>query len=399
MPWQRVAGVEVPDARAEEAADLAPAGRHRATEQRQADVDVGVPQQTLGLASRHVELQRGDPPSGAYDPSELLERLGRLVDVAEEVGEGQGVEGFRLERQLLGAPLDQVDLLSETGSLHASPAGVDHPAALIHTDDRAPVPAHELDGNGCGAAGDVEDDILRLGLDSGNEKAPPARILTETQEAADPVVRGAQRCEEVPGQTVARAAEGVHDSILALLALEDELGAVARAAGAFVENGEKLTGIMAAEPTRGQRIYLCAYSTGDRVSWLALDQAGRAVGDRTVVRDAVSIVGLCELAEESAAGGDVAELRVRLAELRSSERPEGIEEAEAAAADLERALAEPPRVATPAYLDRVGTAAARLERTLGTMGASPFAEAMRFGTPAVDELARDVVEHYKRPLG
>ena len=156
---------------------------------------------------------------------------------------------------------------------------------------------------------------------------------------------------------------------------------------------------MAAEPGGGRRVYLCAYEAGDRVSWLALDGGGRALGDRALVREAVSIIGLCEIAEESAGGGDVAELRLRLAELRSTEDPPGIGEAEVAAAELEQALAVGPRVASPSYLDTVGAAATRLERTLGTLGASPFAEAMRSATPAVDELARAVVENYKRPLG
>ncbi len=156
---------------------------------------------------------------------------------------------------------------------------------------------------------------------------------------------------------------------------------------------------MAAEPGGGRRVYLCAYAAGDRVSWLALDGEGRALGDHTLVREAVSIIGLCEVAEESAGGGDVAELRLRLAELRSTEDPPGIGEAEVAAAELEQAIAAGPRVASPSYLDAVGAAATRLERTLGTLGASPFAEAMRSATPAVDDLARDVVENYKRPLG
>jgi hypothetical protein len=110
------------------------------------------------------------------------------------------------------------------------------------------------------------------------------------------------------------------------------------------------------------------------------------------------IAALCELAEESAGGGDIAELRARLAELRATEKPEGIEEAEAAAAELEATLLPPPRVATITYLDDLGRAAAKLEETLGESGGSPFAAAMKSGLAAADELAGRVERSYKVPL-
>jgi hypothetical protein len=181
--------------------------------------------------------------------------------------------------------------------------------------------------------------------------------------------------------------------------LEDELGAAARAAQAFAAPGEELAGVLAAEPADGIRVYLCAYRNGESLSWLALDPAGRPVADRALVREAVAITGLCELAEESAGGGDLADLRARLAELRLTENPEGIEEAEAAAAELAKTIPLPPRLASVEYLDVLGGAATKLERALGEAGASPFAEAMRTGTGAVEELAHDVERNYKRPLG
>jgi hypothetical protein len=106
---------------------------------------------------------------------------------------------------------------------------------------------------------------------------------------------------------------------------------------------------------------------------------------------------MCELAEESAGGGDLSDLRGRLLSLRLTENPSGIDEAEEAALALEAAVGSPPRVASAAYLDAVGTATRRLERALGE-GGSPFAEAMRQATGAVEELTRDVEARYKRPL-
>jgi hypothetical protein len=55
-------------------------------------------------------------------------------------------------------------------------------------------------------------------------------------------------------------------------------------------------------------------------------------------------------------------------------------------------------VASLTYLDAIGAAAARLEQALGQAGGSPFSEAMRSGVAAADELAAEVVAHYKGGL-
>lgn len=182
------------------------------------------------------------------------------------------------------------------------------------------------------------------------------------------------------------------------MGLAEEITAAREAALAFAEDGEALAGVVPTEPGSGMRVYLCAYENGAEAErWLALDADGRPVSDRTLVRDAVSIAAMCELAEESAAGGDVDELRERLAELRRVENPAGIEDAERAASELAAALREAPRLADPAYLDEIGLAAARLEQALGGHGA-PFAEAMAAGLGAAEELADTVERGYKTSL-
>ena len=181
------------------------------------------------------------------------------------------------------------------------------------------------------------------------------------------------------------------------MALADEIAAAADAAEGFAEDGEEVVGVVPADPVGGKRVYLCAYATEERRRWLALDADGEPIGDRRLVRDAVAIAAMCELAEETAGGGDVGELRARLVELRLTENPEGIEEAEVAAAELQDALRRPPRVASVAYLDAIGVAARRLEQALGDHG-SPFAEAMKAGVGAADELAAEVERSYKRAL-
>jgi hypothetical protein len=180
--------------------------------------------------------------------------------------------------------------------------------------------------------------------------------------------------------------------------LSDDLDRIAVAAASFAGEGELLAGIVAAEPLGHGRTYLCAYEHGEARAWLALDDDGAPVGSAQRVRDAASIAALCELAEERAGGGDLDELRARLAELRATEAPLGVEEAEAAAEALAVTLREQPRVATPSYLDEIGAAARRLEQTLGDESGSPFAAAMQQALGVVDDLTAEVERGYKGPL-
>ena len=183
------------------------------------------------------------------------------------------------------------------------------------------------------------------------------------------------------------------------MALSEDLARIAALAGAHADHDEELAGVVAADPRVGVRVYLCAF-TGEagRRSWLTLDANGEPIVERAAVREAVSISALCELAAESADGGELGELRSRLLALRLSEDPPGIDQAEEAALELERAIGAPPRLASPAYLDEVGAAARRLERALGQNGVSPFAEAMQRAMPAVEALTADVERAHKRAL-
>jgi hypothetical protein len=186
--------------------------------------------------------------------------------------------------------------------------------------------------------------------------------------------------------------------MLAAVALRDDLDRAAAAAVRFTGAGEELAGVVPAEPEPGERTYLCAFRGGEEHTWLVLDEAAEPVTSRDVVRRTVSITAMCELAEESAGGGELAELREQLVALRLTEAPVGIDEAEAAALALEQAIGAPPRLAEPAYLDRVGAATRRLEEALGGSGGSPFAEAMKSGLATVEELAHDIESKYKLSL-
>jgi hypothetical protein len=181
------------------------------------------------------------------------------------------------------------------------------------------------------------------------------------------------------------------------MTVAEDVGRIASAAAGFAEPGEKLTGVLVAE-TLGRRVYLCAFESAKGHAWLALDGEAAPLTERRLVGEAASLAALCEVAEESAGGGHLADLRIRLAELRETDRPLGIEEAEAAAATLADTLQLEPRVASSAYLDAIGSASRRLEQALGESGASPFAAAMQAALGSVEELTADVERNYKLPL-
>jgi len=136
------------------------------------------------------------------------------------------------------------------------------------------------------------------------------------------------------------------------VALEQDLRRIAERAAVYAEEGEDVAGIVPAEPASGFRLYVCAYGSENATGWLVLDATGVPVADRELVRDAVSIAALCEVAEEAA----------------------GVEPDSA-------------RVASPALLDELG----------GDAGPD-VAEAIKGAADTVEELVRDVERGYKRPL-
>ena len=176
------------------------------------------------------------------------------------------------------------------------------------------------------------------------------------------------------------------------MALAEELERIAELAGA--------TAVLAAEAQAGERVYLCAFeAAGDVRTWVAIGEKGEPVSDRRRVRDAVAILALCELATETAVGGDLDDLRSQLTALRLTENPPGIDEAEQAALELQHVLGTPPVLATPARLDEIGAATRRLEAALGgAVQGSPFAAAMKGASEVVEALQREVESSYRIDL-
>jgi hypothetical protein len=184
------------------------------------------------------------------------------------------------------------------------------------------------------------------------------------------------------------------------VALADDLERIAATAAALRGgDGSVLRGVIAAEPAAGVRAYVCAFEAPDGTrSWLALDGDGAPLASERSVRDAVSIAALCEVAEEAAFPGDLDELRAQLVALRITERPDGIDEAEAAVLHLQHVLGTPPHVASPGRLDEIGQAARRLELALDPAAPSPFTAAMRSAVDVADALWAEVQGAYTGSL-
>jgi hypothetical protein len=158
--------------------------------------------------------------------------------------------------------------------------------------------------------------------------------------------------------------------MLAHMALTHDLRRIADVAVAYAGPDEELSAVIPTEAVGGERVYVCAYTAGERKSWLALEAGGAPVHDRRVLRDAVSIAGMVELAEEAAA----------------------------AIGGTEQAVGDEIRVASPQYLDEIGVATRRREAALGDQGVSPFTEAMKQAGLTIDGLAADIESHYKLEL-
>jgi hypothetical protein len=179
------------------------------------------------------------------------------------------------------------------------------------------------------------------------------------------------------------------------MSLEDEIRRASELAAAHLGDGDAVSGVLATEPEPGVRVYVCSIDGADGTrAWLGVRGDGSAVSSRAELRAAVSIAALCEVAVDSAAGGDLDGVIASLADLREREAPEGIEDAEAAARALREVIGEPPQLATPERLDAIGAATRRLEQELDPAGASPFSAALRAAQGAVSELQREVEAGY-----
>ena len=131
------------------------------------------------------------------------------------------------------------------------------------------------------------------------------------------------------------------------MALSEDVSRIAGVAAQHRAPGQQVVAVLTVETAGGERVYLAAFEDAEaQREWLALDHDGVPVTSRDRVREAASIAALVEVAEEAVDRVD-----------------------------------EGPRVASLPYLDSIG-------------GDSSIAGAL----PAVEELTRDVEQHYKLEL-
>lgn len=131
------------------------------------------------------------------------------------------------------------------------------------------------------------------------------------------------------------------------MALSEDVSRIAAVAAQHRTPGQQVVAVLTVETAAGERVYLAAFGDSEgRQEWLAFDHDGVPVTSREQVREAASIAALVEVAEDAA-----------------------------------EHAAEGPRVASLPYLDSIG-------------GDSSIAGAL----PAVEELTRDVEQHYKLEL-
>jgi hypothetical protein len=388
LSLERVALPEVLDRAAEESPDLVPAVPDGAACERKTDSDVNAPERTRGSA-RDSELERRDRASRADDARELDHRGSGIVDVAQEIREGEMVEGRVVERQLRGRRLDELHAAAEAVPRHG-----EHLRALVEAGHLESA-AQELGRDEPGAGRDVED--VPAGRQARHEEASPEWVLTERECGSDAIVRRSERGEERAG-VASPLGHGFYSGRVSTL--HADLERVAElAANEHARPGDRVSAVLPTEPASGKRVYLIAFDDADGYrSWLALDSGGVAVTGKRDVREAVAIAVLCEVAADAAGGENLDTLVARLEELRLTESPPGIEGAEAAARSLREVLGEPPQLATPARLDEIGVAARRLEQELDPSPASPFAAAMQSSEPAIAELQREIEAGYRVPL-
>lgn len=222
------------------------------------------------------------------------------------------------------------------------------------------------------------------------------------------------------------------------MTLQDRLEQAGAAAARLAGDDEAVEAVLPAQPGTGGMLFLIAYGRDGDLSYLALDDDHRPVADRRQVRDAVAVLALVERAEEASGAVEAHRLAQAFTESAEALRVAGMPAEAAAAADVagraERlgAIAAPPRVATPQYLDGLAAAGAELRAALAdhdallaaagrdaatsqlpepleaawraaalaqSVGATAdLSRALADTTGAVEALADDVVERYRAPL-
>ncbi len=174
-----------------------------------------------------MELQAGQRPSRLHHPHQLAEGGGRVGHVAEQVGEGEGVEGGIGEGQVLGPSEDQVDATTARMAGQVGPGRLQHLGCDIDTGHPRRRAGGQLQGDPARAGGDVEHpggarpsgntgttaNAGHAGQggqgghagsagQGGHHGPAPAAVLAERQHLGQAVVPGRKAIEQLAGEAV-----------------------------------------------------------------------------------------------------------------------------------------------------------------------------------------------------
>ena len=159
------------------------------------------------------------------------------------------------------------------------------------------------------------------------------------------------------------------------MSLEVELERALDAAARLHPAEARPDAVLPAEPHIGARVYLAAFGSGEDVRYLAVDAEGNAVTDRVLVRDTVTMLALAERADEVSGAVAAEELEGAFTTAVAQLGAAGLAAERDAADAVRRAVAAlaaeaaGPRVATPAYLDRIAACAGELSAALDVFAA------------------------------
>ena len=155
-----------------------------------------------------AELQARHGPARLDHPGQLGQRGLRVLDVAQQIGEGQRVEAAVRKGQPLRLAGDQPDPAAQAGARHVGLALPQHVLGEVDADHAGAGPRRQLDSDPGRPRRHVQNEraaarpcrrrarTCRGGGDPVDHRAPPAAVLAHRQDLGQPVVAPRERREQ-----------------------------------------------------------------------------------------------------------------------------------------------------------------------------------------------------------